>query len=487
MTAMRDLAPLGEAWQLSTYRRLDALKVPAFSGVDLSSLHPERRTRPARLHRLPTALPRELLSLADWLHGLPAAQLSDLSVIERLSLLFRYLSSPLRYEPRNPYQVHRAVPSARCSFPIDLLLTQSGRDGTRRTYLYHPAFHALEAIGGDARDDGGDGSRSVIAGLGRFWKIVRKYGDFTPVPVMLEAGMMISQLRFLRRTLGWAGESSDPEPARAFCSGDLEFPIFAETIEQAGFDITGLPVRDVVLATQAETAGGARQFDRLAYFMGLFDTPAGPAPLKPGDPLDRLEPGTLPGKRGLLETMRLRHSANDMAGMAPVMDSGDGLLERFAQLSRMFRRNRESLPGEERLAVVMVWPGRAEPEAGVYDRDGRTLAPIDRHHLAEILTRSLPTPDLRYNLPAHSLIVLIVVDPHGDGMQEKAAFRDAHVAAGGLAQDYCLTAAALGQFARPVRMLREHVLESALPVKGRIIYTLLCGASRSANVTAELL
>jgi hypothetical protein len=489
VTDVGDIAPLGEAWQLGTYRRMDALKVPAFSGVDISGLVPERRTRAARLYRLPTALPRELLPLADWLNGVPSPRLPELSDIERLSLLFRYLSSPLRYEPHNIYQVHRAVPSARCIYPIDLLLAQTGRDGKRRTYLYHPAFHGLEPLCEDvaARDEGGDGPGSVIAGVGRFWKIVRKYGDFTPFPVMLEAGMMISQLRFLRRAVGWTGESTDPEPGRAFCNGDLEFPIFAETIDRSGFDITGLPARDVVLATQAEMAGSGQGFDRLAYLMRLFDTPAGPAPATPGDPADRLDPGSLPASLGLLETMRLRHSANDRVGMAPIMAGEEGLLERFAKLAMQFRHNRESLPGEQRLHVALVWPGRAAPEAGVYDRGAGLLARVDRRRMAQVMEGALPTPDLRYNLPAHSLLVLIVADPHAHGMQEDAAFRDSHVAAGALAQDYCLAAAALGQFARPVRMLREQVLESAFPLGGQIIYTLLCGTGRATNIMAELL
>jgi hypothetical protein len=72
-------------------------------------------------------------------------------------------------------------------------------------------------------------------------------------------------------------------------------------------------------------------------------------------------------------------------------------------------------------------------------------------------------------------------------MRQLDAFRDAHIAAGALAQDLCLTATALGQFARPVRMLLERALESVLPIKGQIIYSLLCGSSRATNVSAELL
>lgn len=488
MTSVQDMTQLADAWVLSTYRRLDVLDVPAFNVQDTAGLVPERTSRPARLHRLPTALPREILSLADWLGGDDVDTAADLSDLARLSLLFRYLASPLRYEPDNVYQVHRAVPSARCVFPLDLFLSHADRDGVRRTYQYHADFHALEEINGPGmRDEDGAGARTAITGVGRFWKVVRKYGDFSPFPVMLEAGMVLAQLRNLRGALGWTGTGSDTGPMRAYCEGDLEVPIFAETIEQPTFDIAALPTCDVMLAGHVASTANVPHFERLSFFMDLFDRPSGPASDTSADVASPLEPGLVPLGLGFLETLRLRHSANDRVGMAPRMDSEAGLLHRFAQLSRRVGRRRGRLPGEERINVVMLWPGRVAPEAGIYDGEGRLLASLDRRYVATTLNRALPSPDLRYNLQAHSVLVLFLADPHAGDMREPHAFRDAHVAAGVLAQDYCVSAAAFGQFARPVRMLLEQVLESALPIRGRIIYSLLCGSSRATNVCAELL
>jgi hypothetical protein len=488
MTNGHEMTPLGEAWQLGTYRRMDVLNVPAFQQPNLAGLVPDRRTRPARLHRLPTALPREIISFSDWLSGKSVGHAHQFSDIERLSLLFRYLSSPIRYEPNNLYHVHRAVPSARCIYPIDLLLTQADPDGLSRIYLYHPSFHALEALGeSDARGDPAAASSVVIMGVGRFWKLVRKYGDFTPFPVMLESGMLVAQLRFLRGVLGWGGASADTALQRTLCAGDLEFPIFAEKIHQPGFNLAALPVSDVILAVQAEPAEVTSQFKWLPFLMDLFNKQGAASPRQPYRPPEMIEPDAIQHNRGFLETLRLRHSANDITGMAPCMNNEVGLLQSFAQLSRAVSSNREPLPGEERIEVVLLWPGRVAPEAGVYDRDGRMSTSLGNQDLAGILARSLPSPGMRYNLKAHSLIVLFVVDPHAESMREPTAFRDAHVAAGALAQDFCLTAAALGQFARPVRMLHEQVLESALPIKGQIIYSLLCGSSRATNVSAELL
>jgi hypothetical protein len=437
---------------------------------------------------LPTALPREIMALSDWLGGKrvePAQQFSD---IERLSLLFRYLSSPMRYEPNNLYHVHRAVPSARCIYPIDLLLTQTDTDGVSRTYLYHPGFHALEALGeSEAGGDPASSSSVVIMGVGRFWKLVRKYGDFTPFPVMLESGMLVAQLRFLRGVLGWDGASADSALQRAFCAGDLEFPIFAEGIDQPGFALADLPVSDVILAVQVEPAEGTDQFKRLPFLMDLFDKQRAVTPRQPYRTPEIIEPGIIERDRGFLETLRLRHSANDIGGMAPCMNNEVGLLQKFGRLSRVVSSNREPLPGEDRIEVVLLWPGRVAPGAGVYNRDGQLTASLSNKDLAGILASSLPSPELRYNLKAHSLIALFIVDPHGERMRQPDAFRDAHMAAGALAQDFCLTATALGQFARPVRMLFERALESALPIKGQIIYSLLCGSSRATNVSAELL
>ena len=488
MSRIRNPAPSADAWRLSTDRRLDALDVPAFQQIDVSTLLPDREIRAARLHRLPTALPREVMRMADWLGGNGVEVVRKLSKMVRLSLLFRYLSSPLRYEPDNVYQVHRAVPSARCIFPIDLLLTHSGPGGVRRTYLYHPDFHALELLdASDTLGDGGTQSHTVVSGVGRFWKLVRKYGDFTPFPVMLESGMLVAQLRIMRAAMGWGGAGADSGPARRFCRGDLEFPVFAETLDEREFDIDSLPVCDAVLARHAEPAAGVPRFERLRLFMDLFDAPAGPQPPPSADVPRYLEAGLLPKDRGFLATLRLRHSANDMTGMAPRLDDDDGLLHRISQLSRRVAACRERLPGEDRIGIVLLWPGRSAPGAGIYGGDGHLLAGVDRQRIAAALNRALPSPGLRYNLQAHSLIVLFVVDPDSPSMHEPFAFRDAHVAAGALAQDYCVAAAALDRFARPVRMLREQVLESGLQIRGKIVYALLCGSPRATNVCAELL
>lgn len=491
MMNAQDMTELADPWVLSTYRRLDVLEVPAFSLPDTSALVPPRRSRPARLRRLPTALPREIQSLMEWLDGMPAEG-SDLPGLVRLSLLLRYLASPLRFEPDNVYQVHRAVPSARCLFPIDLLLSQTAADGTCRTYRYHPDFHALERLDAAELRGGSVPEASLtLTAIGRFWKLVRKYGDFSPFPVMLEAGMLLAQLRLLRCALGWGGSAGDPEAMRGMCEGDLERPLFAETLlsHDIEIDIESLPTCEVILAEHVLSTTGMPQFRHLMGFMDLFDRASGPAAASVG----RVGPGTapptgwLPRPRGLLETCRLRHSANDRSGMAPRVDGEPDLPARLAYLSCRIASRRQPVPGEQHLQVRMIWPGRVAPQTGIYDGHGRLLSALDRRHLTDALNRALPSPELRYNLQAHSVLILFLTDPDDRHMAEPWAFRDAHLAAGARAQDYCLAAAALDRFARPLRMLQEQVLEPLLAGNGKIIYSLLCGSSRATNVCAELL
>ena len=69
----------------------------------------------------------------------------------------------------------------------------------------------------------------------------------------------------------------------------------------------------------------------------------------------------------------------------------------------------------------------------------------------------------------------------GDG-----ALREAYLAAGARAQDISLVASSFDMFARPVRMLKETVFETNLPIPGQIIFSVLIGYSRLSNPFIEL-
>jgi nitroreductase len=125
--------------------------------------------------------------------------------------------------------------------------------------------------------------------------------------------------------------------------------------------------------------------------------------------------------------------------------------------------------------------------AGLYDLHGQPL-PATGTRPADVLQQALHNPALRWNMAAFKLAVLFCVQPgsarqhHGEG-----ALRQLHLAAGAAAQDLSLAAAALGLFARPMRMLKEQVLEQGLGLPGLPIYQVLCGLNRSTNLSSELL
>ena len=64
--------------------------------------------------------------------------------------------------------------------------------------------------------------------------------------------------------------------------------------------------------------------------------------------------------------------------------------------------------------------------------------------------------------------------------------RRLHLAAGAQAQDFSLAATAFGLFARPLRMMREAVLEGGLALPGPLVYQVMCGLNRSTNTRWEL-
>ncbi|WP_167758571.1 nitroreductase family protein, partial [Zemynaea arenosa] len=122
--------------------------------------------------------------------------------------------------------------------------------------------------------------------------------------------------------------------------------------------------------------------------------------------------------------------------------------------------------------------------AGLYQGECRT----DIADQPARLRRMLPYRGMRINLPSLTAVLMIQADPvdaierHGG-----AALRDVHLAAGAVAQDFCLAAASHGMFARPVRMMREADLESNLPLQGQVVYQVLCGFARRSNLTMGLL
>lgn len=474
-----------DIWTLGTYRRLDVLDVPAFGSAGASPVkETPRGVRSVEMRRLPTDLPSECAGVDDWLASQRTGERVSLGALTRLSVLLRYLASPLRYEPFNLYGVHRAVPSARCLYPLSyhvILPTPHGVEA----WVYLPEHHALEQITppGMVTPE----TPATIVGVARIWTIAGKYGDFSPFPAILEAGMAAAQVFHLANVLDCSPQWADRNCGRPFCQNPWELPVFAIGLDRVTIQTDALPRTRSRVAELLPDPTLPSRFPQLAALLAAFDEGVHSAAVNVADsPAPILPPGD---DRGLLWLMRRRHSSNDREGLAPLLvQVAPSFLDDLIAGWRTTSASRPALPGEESLILRVVWISASGPRSGLYcAATGACLTPdMERHAVVSTLTASLPFEGFRYNMSALTCVAMICVKPDaiaGDGANP----RDIHMAAGAAAQDFCLAATGFDLFARPVRMLKEEVLELGFPLGGRLIYQLLCGFSRINNPILEML
>jgi hypothetical protein len=494
-----------QAFTLGSWRRLDQLDVPAFRTPQLvATLHAPRLTTTRSLHSLPAAGPRELLPLAAHLAGHSAP---GLDTALALSLLLRHLATPSSHQPDNTYAVHRAVPSPRCLFPCRVVLLQ--RRGSTIEVLHHePDHHALargkRAQGAALRVlDAVLGPHTLaLIGVARFWAMADKYGAFAPFTSMLEAGHLQSQLGHLVAALGWMGQAIEGEPdalrgAATLCEGPLEAVAFGLRCTPPGAALV-LPAKGrrtavAGLAPNPDLEARFAQLPALArQFAAVGSAVVAPEPAAPAADVAQRAQAAAAG-HGLLALMRQRSAGNDAPGLAPGLAplAADSLPQLLA-LTHALRRRRVTLPAEPQLHTVVMWLDEAAPGVGLYrlDGDGRAqpwAGAVAPGALGATLQASLPYPWMRLNLAALKCSVMLCADlPAAQAVHGDAALRRLHQAAGALAHDFSLAAAALGLFARPVRMLNETVLEAAAALPGLLIYQVLCGLNRATNTVWEL-
>ncbi|WP_374351130.1 hypothetical protein [Chitinimonas sp.] len=489
-----------DAWVLGSYRKLDALDVPAFHGNGLAAAQaPRRHSRAARLLPLTTRWPQQLQRFADFVAGKPATGLSTDSALQ---IVLRYCASPLRHEPLNSYRLHRAVASTRSFFPLQLQLLVRGEDGQLRRYRYLSEHHALEevALAAPAPELPANCNMAII-GVGRYWLMAGKYAEFTPFAVTLEAGMVQAQLDHLTRMVGWQTEPltiSDGRWHQALGLADMESLGVAIGIRLATPWQPPVASHSAMVADWQPASGIAQRFGRLAQLAALFDPaanrspgtrhpapPAAPAPVEPA----QLKLGAA-GEREVLTVLAERSSGNDAVGFAPIAPPSDrAAFEQLMAVWQALSQQRQRLPGEEALTVSVAWLNPAGEPIGLYDLQGQPLhGQADPRAFVRQLEASLPHQLFRFNMAALSYVFLIGADiPAATARHGDFALRRLHLAAGAVAQDISLALTAFGMFARPVRMLKEMDLASSWNLADYPVYQLLAGFNRSANWAMELM
>ncbi len=476
-----------DAFVRAGYQRLEALNVPVFAigGSEKPKL-PKLVTRDANLLRLPTVLPREILTVEQWLAGDSCDELDE---IRKLSLLLRYLSAPIRIEPHAESLVHRAVPSARMLCPVRYIVLQRSSTGIH-AYRYEPAFHALESIGMLSGTGTAFAGEIAIGCIASPAEIAPLYGDFSTFPSVLEAGHGFAQLGQLARMLGLVvNGSANREALRSKTQSHDELPLFVvplalnlDAIDQL------LPDESVRLAERPRPAPIAAGSSAAVAIFNSFDDGAAPISYAKPKHVDAA-PGAEELGPGALATLRARSSGNDRSGIAARLDRFEpGLFDRLLTCFARMLALRTRLPGESAIQINLACLRADLAPVGIYDLTGhRRHEPQSALDFVTRAARMLPYRGMRYNLATLAVSLLVTTDPvKAIDRLGGAALREIHLAAGAVAQDFGNAAGSLGLFARPMRMMRESTLERALPLDGQLVYQALCGRSRRANLAFDL-
>ena len=384
-----------------------------------------------------------------------------------------------------------------------MLLLQRNDTGVQ-LWGYESDHHALSRLPGvvDAQAVLGRHHLALI-GIARHWVLADKYGDFAPYNSMLEAGMAQAQLQHLTRALGWPAETIEGRPdtlraAMRLSEHPLETVAFGmrftpPALAAAGSLAWQAASQPTAVATVEPAPGMATRFGRLPQLAAQFAAigPAAAASL-PAPAVAAVaavaDTSRSAGRCGLLGLMRQRSSGNDAPGLAPQLAPlPAGARNELLALWRGLAAQRTTLPGEESLRPLLLWLEGGSGGPGLFDIDGRRQPLPPGADLAALLQQSLPSTRVRHNLAALKCHALWCADlAQAERRHGVAALRRLHLAAGAQAQDLSLAATALGLFARPLRMLREAVLEGGLCLPGPLVYQVMCGLNRSTNTRWEI-
>lgn len=478
-----------ESWVLASYQRLERLRVPAFAEGRRELRRQRSDVLEAKIRPLPaTGLPRELCGMSAWLSGFRA---EGLDATARLSLFFRYLACPLRYEPLSESAIHKAVPSSRGRYPLKFILLQPSEAGTR-AHAYVPELHALHELGIIESAMLPEGGAALVC-IGRAWRYAEEYGEFAHVPCVIESGHAFAQAHHLAGLLQIeAMEDPDRELGRAFCERPFEVPLYCIGL-RPGMDLAQIEVADARLSMPRPYPQMAERFPRLERFQHSVDSGASSLRRMPlaAPATAHPEASRTFATCGVLDLMRRRSSGNDRGLVTSVMSEVPvGTSASIAETWCRIRDLRPVMSAERKIRLSLLWLARETGRArGIYDLDDGALSASEwKGDLQQAIARMLPYANTPYNFSALAAILIIQTEILSamEGLGQ-GAFRDIHIAAGATAQDFSLAATAHGLYARPVKMMREARLESELPLRGQVVYLVIAGYSRSANPTLELL
>ncbi len=402
---------------------------------------------------------------------------------ERLQALLYGAFGTLRHEPQGTYNSHRAYPSARCLFPVNVYVLL-GRDA----YRYEPLRHALRPVG-DAPAIQETTAGATIALVGSYASIPAAYGPLRHALTVLEGGHALRAAGTCAAALGLAPAvelafADEELLARLRLPADGSFgPLALLGLDAAPAASTSRlaeprPPLDVV--SELERACWLRERDVEPYRRRRR------LPGTAGPPGARLLPSTpTASPRPLRDVLYARTAGRGSGGLSASAAPIPATLVHAAAADAIHpppRCGTRLLVVAERVAGLADGIHEVHAEDGTIStlRAGRFLAGVQRAFSYPPETTNICSMNLAWMLVTDTRAVLDRFGPRG--------LRLAHLEMGAIAQALASSLSAGGMFARPIRSYHEAVLDALLGLSPSesVGYQLLCGVQRFPDVVFDL-
>ncbi|MEU7820688.1 hypothetical protein [Catellatospora sp. NPDC049133] len=340
--------------------------------------------------------------------------------------ILRLAMTPRRWEPWNSFNEHRAYPSPRAAWLVDVSVVEG-----HRRWLVDPV---RDRLAGRTDAPVGSGTTVTLDLTLHPERLPAGYAALAEVLTWLEAGHVAAALADSAAAHGWT--------ATADLDDDSELTVTL----RAGGD------RDVDVRAWSDNAGTRRASAARPRPAARRTSGLGPRGLS-ADPGPLLE-GTL----AALAQAAHRHPAGSPAGW----------------------------PGLRHRAVAARIAGLTD---GLYTLDGGTTDLISAEPTMEAVQQSFSYPRDKLDVAGMNVGWVITADvPAAVRAGGLAAYRRLLLAAGAIGQHVGAAAAGAGLFCRPARSVHEAHLEAAVaaPAAEDFLYLLLIGRSRPRDFAYDL-
>lgn len=341
--------------------------------------------------------------------------------------ILRLALTPRRWEPWNSFNEHRAYPSPRAAWLVDVSVVEG-----HRRWLVDPV---RDRLAGHADAPVGSGTAVTLDLTVHPERLPAGYAALAEVLTWLEAGHVAAALADSAQAHGWTATADLDE------EGELTVTLRPGARAEAA-DLTDA---DLLVRFGGADATRSRPTARRTSGLGPRGLSADPRPLP----------------EGTLAT--LSQPLISLAAGSPA-----------------------SWPGLRHRAVVARITGLAD---GLYTLDGGSARLVDADATMEAVQQAFSYPRDKLDVAGMNVGWVITADvPAAVREGGLAAYRRLLLAAGAVGQHVGAAAATAGLFCRPARSVHEAHLEAAVaaPAAEDFLYLLLIGRSRPRDFAYDL-